>query len=243
MSINPSIIHAIQCDVSKPDSIKAAVTEIEKHVSHVDVLINNAGIEGPNHHDIKSANSIQDLQQMMLSQWESWTPTWEINTAAVVAVSGAFLHLLDNANKKRGWIEGKKDVLKRVDGYSGDLNDQRTSQIITVSSISGFNREITAGLAYTASKAGATLLGKALANLLAEWGIRSNVVAPGRFPSDMTAGAAVEFPISKIPRSSPGQYEDLAGTILYLVGRSGAYVNGAVQVVDGGRLSVMPATY
>jgi THO complex subunit 3 len=31
--------------------------------------------------------------------------------------------------------------------------------------------------------------------------------------------------------------------VLYLVGRGGAYVNGCVQVTDGGRMGVFPAVY
>lgn len=59
----------------------------------------------------------------------------------------------------------------------------------------------------------------------------------------MTAGAQTKFPIDQVPHGKPGQYEDMAGLILYLVGKAGAYLNGNVQVIDGGRLSVMPATY
>lgn len=63
------------------------------------------------------------------------------------------------------------------------------------------------------------------------------------FPSEMTAGGKTEFPISEVPAGTQGEYGDLAAVILYLVGRSGAYVNGNVQVLDGGRLSVMPSTF
>jgi len=143
----------------------------------VDVLVNNAGIEGPNHKQIANASTIEELQREFLKDWDLWNPTWQTNTAAIIGVSGAFLHLLDEGNKRRGWVNGKREVQQRV---SGDQNDQRTSQIITVASISAFNRYITAGLAYTASKAGAIMLGKSLANLLAPFGIRSNMIAPGR---------------------------------------------------------------
>ncbi|KAK5086758.1 hypothetical protein LTS08_007171 [Lithohypha guttulata] len=242
-SIDPNIVQAVQCDVTDPSSISAAVSQIEKQTSYVDVLINNAGIEGPDHKQIKAANTIAELQAEMLKEWDLWTPTWQTNTAAVIAVTGAFLHLLDAGNKRRGWVENKREVQQRVDGYTGDLSDTRTSQIITVTSISSFNREITASLAYTASKAGATVLGKSLANLLAPFGIRSNIIAPGRFPSAMTAGAETVYPVNKVPAGVPGQFEDMAGVVLYLVSRAGAYVNGNVQVCDGGRLSVMPAMY
>lgn len=243
--IDSNVVKAIQCDVTQPASIAAAAAQIQKETSYVDVLINNAGIEGPDHKQIKAANTIKELQAEMLKQWDLWNPAFETNTSAVISVSATFLPLLAAGNARRGWVNAheKKEFLKRVGSFSGDLSDTRTSQIITVSSISGFNREITAGLAYTATKAGATLLGKSLANLLAPFGIRSNVICPGRFPSDMTAGAETLFPVSKVPAGQPGQFEDMAGLILYLIGKSGAYVNGGVHVVDGGRLSVMPATF
>ena len=51
------------------------------------------------------------------------------------------------------------------------------------------------------------------------------------------------FPKEKIPLGRVGSEEDMAGTTLYLTSRSGAYCNGSVIITDGGRLSVMPATY
>ncbi|PNS15925.1 hypothetical protein CAC42_4326 [Sphaceloma murrayae] len=239
-----SSITPVQCDVASPESLSAAVKTISGHTTYIDVLINNAGITGPAHTDLYNANSIEELSQMMLSQPEKWAQTYEINTTAVVTVSASFLPLLHAGNVRKGWPTGKRTLHKRDSVPEGiDPEDLRTSQIVTVASISAFNREVTAGLAYTASKAGAVLLGKAMANFLAGWGIRSNIIAPGRFPSEMTVGGATEFPVNKIPASVPGQFEDMAGTILYTVGKAGSYLNGNVQVLDGGRLSVMPATY
>jgi NAD(P)-dependent dehydrogenase (short-subunit alcohol dehydrogenase family) len=59
----------------------------------------------------------------------------------------------------------------------------------------------------------------------------------------MTAGVPQSFPADKIPAGRQGTYEEIASTILGLVGRGGAYTNGQVTIVDGGRLSVMPAMY
>jgi len=176
-SIDSKIIKPVQCDVTDLQSIAAAVKKIEEDTKYIDVLVNNAGIEGPDHKKIQSAETIEDLQKEFLKDFDLWNPTWQTNTAAIISVSGSFLHLLDEGNKRRGWKTGKKDKLERI---SGDESDQRTSQIISVASISAFNRCITAGLAYTASKAGAVMLGKSLANLLAPFGIRSNIIAPGR---------------------------------------------------------------
>ncbi|PSK46029.1 Rhamnolipids biosynthesis 3-oxoacyl [Elsinoe australis] len=234
----------VQADVASSSSLSSAVQTISSQTPYIDVLINNAGVTGPTHTDLYNANSIDELSQMMLSQQEKWASTYEINTTAVVTVSGAFLPLLHAGNVRKGWPAGRRTIHKREKVPEGiDADDLRTSQIITVASISAFNREVTAGLAYTASKAGAVLLGKSMAHFLAGWGIRSNMIAPGRFPSEMTAGGQTEFGVDKVPASVPGRFEDMAGTILYTVGKAGQYLNGNVQVLDGGRLSVMPGTY
>jgi NAD(P)-dependent dehydrogenase (short-subunit alcohol dehydrogenase family) len=65
------------------------------------------------------------------------------------------------------------------------------------------------------------------------------------FPSELAAGIIGDgiFPRSKIPLERSGTEEDMAGCILFLASRAGAYCTGNVLVMDGGRLSVMPATY
>lgn len=46
-----------------------------------------------------------------------------------------------------------------------------------------------------------------------------------------------------IPARRFGGDEEMAGTVLYLASRAGAYCNGMVLVNDGGRLSVMLSSY
>ena len=67
------------------------------------------------------------------------------------------------------------------------------------------------------------------------------------YPSELSApilsAADNTFPKDKIPAERTGTPEDMAGTVLYLTSRAGAYCNGVVVLTDGGRLSVMPGTY
>jgi len=37
--------------------------------------------------------------------------------------------------------------------------------------------------------------------------------------------------------------KDMAGVIMFLASRAGAYVNGAVWIVDGGRIGGVPSSY
>jgi NAD(P)-dependent dehydrogenase (short-subunit alcohol dehydrogenase family) len=46
-----------------------------------------------------------------------------------------------------------------------------------------------------------------------------------------------------IPEERAGDLKDIAGAILFLASRAGGYVNGNVLLTDGGRLSILPATY
>jgi NAD(P)-dependent dehydrogenase (short-subunit alcohol dehydrogenase family) len=46
-----------------------------------------------------------------------------------------------------------------------------------------------------------------------------------------------------IPEERAGDEQDMAGAVLFLVSRAGAYINGNVLVTDGGRLSILPSTY
>ena len=59
----------------------------------------------------------------------------------------------------------------------------------------------------------------------------------------MTAGSKETFNYTEIPAGRKGSFHDIAGVILYLVGKGGAYANGSMEVTDGGRANIMPASY
>ena len=66
-----------------------------------------------------------------------------------------------------------------------------------------------------------------------------NAIAPGPFPTNMTKFAlgdekGAERGASVVPMLRLGRPEDIAGAILFLTGRGGAYTSGAILPVDGG---------
>lgn len=88
---------------------------------------------------------------------------------------------------------------------------------------------------YGAAKAGLAMLTRSLARDLAPE-IRVNGVAPGAilWPEDGMTDKVKQNIIGKIPLGRPGDPEDIATTILFLV-RDAPYITGQIIAVDGGR--------
>lgn len=63
------------------------------------------------------------------------------------------------------------------------------------------------------------------------------------FHSAMITGVKDEYEPDEIPAGRNGSAQDIAGIILFLVEKGGAYINGSVQISDGGRLGIFPAVY
>lgn len=71
------------------------------------------------------------------------------------------------------------------------------------------------------------------------------------FPSEIASGLIKTRDPSKetskdelfIPARRFGDEEDMAGAILFLASRGGAYCNGLALVPDGGKLSTIPSEY
>lgn len=112
-----------------------------------------------------------------------------------------------------------------------------------MSSISGIVKLAQHHFPYNASKGATVHLTRMLAHEVASSGlkIRVNGIAPGVFPSEMTAGESDEIQKSsilkekyegKVPAGRPGRDEDMAGAVLFTTANQ--YLNGQTIVVDGG---------
>jgi NAD(P)-dependent dehydrogenase (short-subunit alcohol dehydrogenase family) len=59
----------------------------------------------------------------------------------------------------------------------------------------------------------------------------------------MSEGEISNLPSEMIPLKRIGDEKEMMGTFLYLASRAGGYTNGAVIVIDGGRLGNFPSTF
>ena len=109
--------------------------------------------------------------------------------------------------------------------------------IASVSGLKGSPPELLDAAGYSASKGAVIALTRDLAVKWARHGIRVNALAPGFFPTKMTAGvlAQAERQIARaVPLGRVGGDDELMGAALFLVSAAGGYVTGQVISVDGG---------
>lgn len=91
------------------------------------------------------------------------------------------------------------------------------------------------------AKAGVLAMTRSLAVEWAKYGIRSNAIAPGPFPTKgawdrlLPGDLKDKFDLAKkVPLKRVGEHQELANLAAYLVSDFSAYVNGEVITIDGG---------
>jgi len=117
------------------------------------------------------------------------------------------------------------------------------ARVIMVGSIDGLNVNRLPTFSYGPSKAAVHHLARTLASHLAERHITVNAIAPGLFPSKMTAAtidAMGEQIIQGTPLKRHGKPSDMAGTAIYLASGAASFVTGVVIPVDGGITGAKP---
>ncbi|KAI0140640.1 hypothetical protein BJ166DRAFT_597867 [Pestalotiopsis sp. NC0098] len=233
-STGPGSLEALPGDVSTKDGAVEIARQLgEKEPKGIHLLVNNAGIarddatkySSAGQPDMKDAQAISE--HFMKSEQGAWAETFQTNVAGAYYMSMALLPLL---------AKGR------------DATPGYTSQVVNVTSISGVMKGPSMGQPiYATSKAAATQLSRVLAALFTGVGIRVNTIAPGLFPSEMTAGSSGEDNKSQLdvkpsnPSGRTGHDTDMGATILFLAGRGGLFYNGQILYPDGGSTLVQPA--
>lgn len=221
----PGQIIPITADISSKAEIKKLVDQISSKENHLDILINNAGIE-LNTQQTESSSAGEFASNLFDDEsetFDTWTDTYRTNVAQLFFMTTAFLPLLAKATE-------------HTRGYSGT--------VINISSISGVVKTAQHHFAYNASKAAAIHLTSMLSSEIAASNrikVRINSIAPGVFPSEMTAGESgsdqkshipAEKYAEKVPARRPGKDEDMASAVLFAA--TNQYLQGQTVTVDGG---------
>jgi gluconate 5-dehydrogenase len=111
-------------------------------------------------------------------------------------------------------------------------------RIINIASLQS-TRAFENGIAYGAAKGGILQLTRAMAQAWSPHGITANALAPGFFPTELTAPvfadqAAAQRLANATAIGRNGVLEDMRGPLLFLASDASGYVTGQSIAVDGG---------
>jgi NAD(P)-dependent dehydrogenase (short-subunit alcohol dehydrogenase family) len=112
-------------------------------------------------------------------------------------------------------------------------------RVIMIGSIDGIRVPLGDNYSYSAAKAGVHMLARHLGAHVVGRHITVNSIAPGPFESKMMEYMLADedsrqLVESNVPRGRIGTAEDVAGTVIFLASRAGAFTTGATVPVDGG---------
>jgi NAD(P)-dependent dehydrogenase (short-subunit alcohol dehydrogenase family) len=119
------------------------------------------------------------------------------------------------------------------------LADGKGGSIINIASILGLGAHADLAPAYQASKGAVITLTRHLACSWGNRGVRVNAIAPGWFPSELTAGVFsmpgfLDWAGKLAPLKRVGNPNELIGPVLFLASDASSFVTGHTLVVDGG---------
>jgi 3-oxoacyl-[acyl-carrier protein] reductase len=121
----------------------------------------------------------------------------------------------------------------------GVMKSQKSGAMVNISSDIGFSGDARRS-AYAAAKAGIVGFSKTLALELAPFGVRVNVVAPGRIATERVratySDAEWEAAAKRIPLGHAGEPEDAAEAVAFLASDSSRHMTGQTLHINGGRI-------
>ena len=142
---------------------------------------------------------------------ESWDQTLNLNLAVPFFFSRAFVQ---------------------------DMKDHQYGRIINIASLQS-SRAFPNGLPYGSSKSGVSQLTRAMAETWSKHGITSNAIAPGFFPTELTAPVFSDpeterWAAGQTAIGRNGKLEDLRGVVVFFASDASSYITGQTLYVDGG---------
>ncbi|TVY59485.1 Gluconate 5-dehydrogenase [Lachnellula cervina] len=219
-NLSPSSkIFIIHGDLSSEDGIKEVVEKVKATQSSLDALIHCAAIRYMNEVTYVPGDALDKLEAATLSApYQGWEHTFRLNVLAPYFLTAGLIKLLGAAAAKG---EGRGCV------------------ILFSSPASVHNHQFVP--CYQTSKAAVDHLVRIMAAEFADYYIRVNAMSPGIVPSGMTPsdGKSNLHLAAETPAGRAGNEEDMVGSALWLISKAGAFMDGKVVRMDGGRLLIL----
>ena len=155
-----------------------------------------------------------------------------------IAMSAAPLIELSEAGWRKTVDVGLTGTFLMAQAFAAHLvREKRPGAIVSISSIGGQHPYGDAG-AYSAVKAGTTLLTEQMAIEWARHGIRVNAIAPGTIETPLTTylkdPEVRESRRQAVPLGRIGQPADISNGVLFLLSDEASWITAATLTIDGG---------
>jgi len=218
---------AVECDVTKVESVRCAIWTVVEKFRRIDMLWNNAGYQG----------KIEP------------TLSYDINDFALVMqvnVTGMFSVLQVVAQQ----MEKQHQQNKQEEGGIGGLGVG--GSIVNTSSVAGL-RGTPAMVAYSSSKAAVLAMTVSTSKDLAPFGIRVNAVSPALIgpgymwtrQNELHAASGSPYfatdpetvannKVNSVPMKRLGTVDEVIKSVAFLLSDDASYTTGTNLVVDGG---------
>ena len=119
-----------------------------------------------------------------------------------------------------------------------EMRERQFGRVINIASLQS-TRAFPNGLAYGASKGGVCQLTRAMAEAWSRYGICCNAIAPGFFPTELTAPVFDDdetrnWAAKQTTMDRNGTMNDLFGISVFFASDASSYITGQTLAIDGG---------
>jgi NAD(P)-dependent dehydrogenase (short-subunit alcohol dehydrogenase family) len=191
--------------------------------------------------DLQDLHAAQALPEKVLAQWKRIDIL--VNNAGTTWGAAAEDHPLEAWNKVINLNLNAVFALTQAVGKQAMI-PARYGRIVNIASVAGLrgtDPRFMETVAYNTSKAGLINFTRQIAAEWGQYGITSNAICPGVFPTKMARGMidkAQAFILDRTPLRRLGSEADLKGVAVLLASDASAYITGQAIAVDGGMTAI-----
>lgn len=207
-------IMIVAADVTRRDSLEAALHRISDRWSVPHVLINNAAIDSP---PDAPAEESGPFETYPLASWER---VLDVNLTGVFLCCQVFGGAMAAA--------GRGSVVNVSSIYGVVSPDQRLYEYRAARGAPFFKP-----VAYSASKSGILNLTRYLATYWGDGGVRVNTVTFGGVFRDQDSTFRENY-CARVPLGRMAREDEYNGAILFLASDASSYMTGSNLIIDGG---------